>query len=308
MSIPFSFSVSPYCGRFAPTPSGPLHFGSLVAALGSYLDARAHRGQWLIRIEDIDRQRSREEYSTAILNSLTAHGMTSDHPVRYQSQHLETYQQALHFLPPAMSYPCDCSRKYWQKTAREGQLGLIYPRFCTDKNAKKYAFTRENRDEAIRLKLPNQTLCFNDRLLGRCCYDLQNEIGDPILRRRDGDFAYALAVVVDDALQGVTDVVRGADLLATTVIQQVLQQALALPVPQYLHLPLVLGERSEKLSKQNHAPAIDDHQPGANLLNALRFLGQNTEGLFPFDSTSRILQTATRRWDLSLIPKENRCL
>lgn len=282
----------PYAGRFAPTPSGHLHFGSLIAALGSYLDARAHGGRWLVRIEDVDSTRSHPEYIQSILAGLAAHGMASDLPVRVQSEHLDDYAAALERLRPCL-YPCDCSRKAWHARAREGQLGKIYPGFCRDKPLR----TLENC--ALRLRLPEQTLTFADRHFGMRHYDLQGDIGDPVLRRRDGDYAYALAVTVDDALQGITDIVRGADLLAATPIQQHLQTLLGYPPPRYLHLPLVLDENGNKYSKQNHAPALDNGNAPANLLAALAFLGQNTDGLQAADSPAHLLEHAAARWDTS---------
>lgn len=287
-----------YRGRFAPTPSGFLHFGSLVAALGSYLDARAHGGEWLVRIEDVDHARSRAEYSRAILDALAAHGMTSDIPVRIQSAHEKDYEEALGKLLPHL-YPCDCSRKNWHARAKDGLLGKIYPGICRSKTL---AFPLPP-DTAIRLRLPAQTLRFADRHFGLRSHDLRNDIGDPILKRRDGDYAYALAVTVDDALQDITDVVRGADLLAATPIQQHLQTLLGYPPLRYLHLPLVLDHNGNKFSKQNHAPALDNGQASANLLAALDFLGQDSNGLLASDSPAHILAQATQRWDILRLGK-----
>lgn len=285
-----------YIGRFAPTPSGHLHFGSLIAALGSYLDARAHGGTWLIRIEDVDSTRSHREYTQSILDTLAAHGMVSDLPVRIQSAHLNEYETILTQLN-AHLYPCDCSRKHWHTHAKEGLLGKIYPGFCRDKPL------HHLEDSAIRLKLPAQTLTFHDRHFGTQSVDLQNQIGDPIVKRRDGDIAYALAVTVDDALQGITDIVRGADLLAATPIQQYLQTLLGYPAPRYLHLPLVLDENGNKFSKQNHAPALNAENASANLLAALTFLGQNTDGLHDSDNVHTLLHHAANRWDTTRLGK-----
>ena len=280
-----------YTGRFAPTPSGHLHFGSLVAALGSYLDARAQRGRWLIRIEDVDSTRSRREYTQSILATLAAHGMDSDAPIRIQSAHLPDYQAALSALS-AHLYPCDCSRKTWHAAAHEGALGLVYPGYCRHKPL------NSGTQSALRLRLPAQTLIFYDRHFGTQHFDLQQHIGDPILRRRDGNIAYALAVTVDDALQGISDVVRGADLLAATPIQQHLQTLLGYAPLRYLHLPLVLDDNGNKFSKQNHAPALLAGHAAANLLAALDFLGQDTSGLRSADSPAHILEHAVRRWDI----------
>ena len=283
-----------YRGRFAPTPSGELHFGSLIAALGSYLDARAHNGQWLVRIEDVDSARSRPEYTQAILTSLAAHGMVSDETVRIQSEHLRDYHHALNSLR-AHLYPCTCSRKQWHAHAQEGALGKIYPGYCRDKPL------THMENCAIRLRLPATTLHFYDAHLGRQQYDLQQDIGDPILRRRDGDIAYALAVTVDDAVQGITDIVRGADLLAATPIQQYLQTLLGFAPLRYLHLPLVLDKNGNKYSKQNHAPALDNTRAAANLIAALHFLQQDTSGLSAQDSVQHILAYASARWNPGLL-------
>lgn len=280
----------PYIGRFAPTPSGHLHIGSLVAALGSYLDARAHGGSWLIRIEDVDRTRARAEYTQSILATLATHGMSADAPVRTQSEHLNEYEAALVILRPHL-YPCDCSRKHWHARAQEGLLGKIYPGFCRAK------IGRTQANSALRLHLPAQVLHFHDRHFGTQHFHLTTQIGDPIVKRRDGDIAYALAVTVDDALQGITDIVRGADLLAATPIQQHLQTLLGYPPLRYLHLPLVLDENGNKYSKQNHAPALKPENASANLLAALTFLNQHTAGLHPADSVSHLLAHAAARWD-----------
>ena len=268
-----AMNMKPYIGRFAPTPSGPLHLGSLVAALGSYLDARAHGGRWLLRVEDVDRTRSRTDYIAAQLQSLRAHGLHHDGEIRVQSAHLADYQAALAQLRPHL-YPCDCSRKYWHAQAQMGALGLVYPGCCRGRVLDSLAPD----DAAIRLRLPEET----------------------VLRRRDGDIAYALAVVVDDGLQGVTDVVRGQDLVAATAIHLVLQDMLGLPPPRYLHLPLVLNADGSKLSKQNHAPALDDATPAANLRAALRHLQQDDSGFSDTMPVDALLEEAVRRWRLSM--------
>ena len=288
-------NTTPYIGRFAPTPSGPLHLGSLVAALGSYLDARAHGGRWLLRVEDVDRTRSRADYIAAQLHSLRAHGLHHDGEIRVQSTHLADYQAALAQLRPHL-YPCACSRKRWHAGAQTGALGLVYPGYCRDKALADTAPT----DAAIRLRLPPQTVAFTDRWLGECRFALAREIGDPVLRRRDGDIAYALAVVVDDGLQGVTDVVRGQDLVAATAIHLVLQEMLGLPTPRYLHLPLLLNADGSKLSKQNHAPALNDATPATNLRAALRHLGQDDDGFTDTMPVAELLTEAVRRWRLSM--------
>lgn len=289
-------NTSSYRGRFAPTPSGPLHFGSLCTALGSYLDARHHQGAWLIRIEDVDSQRSKAAHQTSILHSLAAHGLQADEDIRIQSRHLQDYEQALRRLRPHL-YPCDCHRKDWQAQAHMGALGKVYPQTCRQNGLGEMPPQR-----TLRLALPAQLCRFTDLHAGLCRYDLTTEIGDPVLKRRDGDIAYALAVVVDDALQNISHIVRGADLLAATCISRVLQELLGYPMPQTLHLPLALDAQGRKLSKQNHAAAIDDRQASANLLTALAFLHQDCSGLRSSDSPQHILARAAARWSRASLP------
>ena len=268
----------PYTGHFAPTPSGPLHLGSLVAALGSFLDARAHSGRWLLRVEDVDSSRSRADYIAAQMHSLHCHGLHHDGTVRVQSAHIADYLAALDRLRPQL-YPCVCSRKHWHDGARMGALGSIYPGTCRENPLTSLTPT----NAAIRLRLPDTTVTFRD-------------LGDPVLRRRDGDIAYALAVMVDDALQGVTDIVRGQDLVAATAIHLTLQNLLDLPQPRYLHLPLLLNPDGSKLSKQNHAPALNDATPAANLLAALRHLGEDCTDYTSTMPVPMLLEEAVRRW------------
>ncbi|QJQ96499.1 MULTISPECIES: tRNA glutamyl-Q(34) synthetase GluQRS [Halomonadaceae] len=237
-----------YRGRFAPTPSGPLHFGSLVAALGSYLDARHQGGAWLLRIEDIDPPRCRPGASDEILRQLEAFGLQWDGPVTYQHARDEAYQQALdHLRDIGLAYPCGCSRKQWQAHA-------VYPGWCRD------GVRAPERSVAWRLRsdLGLRPVEWQDRLFGAQHFD-PAALGDVVLKRKDGLWAYQLAVVVDDAWQEITDVVRGFDLLDNTPWQRQLQVALGLPEPRYLHLPLIVGADGQKLSKQNLAPALPSH-------------------------------------------------
>lgn len=285
-----------YIGRFAPTPSGPLHFGSLVTALGSYLDAKAHHGKWLLRIEDVDTQRSQANAIDTIYRQLDAFGLHWDGEIRLESAYLADYESALNSLT-SHTYPCTCSRKHWQAQAKNGALGAIYPRFCAHQRLSASA-----KPHAIRLSLPDTVLCFHDRLLGKQCYHAQQTIGDPILKRRDGDIAYALAVVIDDAAQGVTDVVRGQDLLATTIIQQHLQTLLQLPTLRYLHLPLALNAQGKKLSKQNHAPAVEASNAQQLLQQALLFLGQTFNPEMLTLPPNELLKIASKNWQTQRIP------
>lgn len=282
--------ASDYTGRFAPSPSGPLHLGSLVAALGSWLDARSRGGRWLLRIEDLDRPRNAPGAEQAICADLLAHGLTWDGvPVR-QHDRLAHYEQALQQLRSAQHcYPCACTRREIE------DAGGVYPGTCR-------SGTRGGRaPRAWRLRCPEGEVSFVDRALGRLCEDVAVQVGDFVLKRADGIFAYQLAVVVDDAAQGVTDVVRGADLLSSTGRQRVLQQLLGLPEPRYLHLPLVCQPDGRKLSKQNHAPALDPRRAGSNLLAALARLGQVLPegiGLQDNPAPAEVLEWALQHWQL----------
>ena len=232
-------------------------------------------------------------YIAAQMHSLHCHGLHHDGTVRVQSAHLADYLAALDRLRPQL-YPCVCSRKHWHDGARMGALGSIYPGTCRENPLTSLTPA----DAAIRLRLPDTTVTFHDRLLGDCRFSLADDIGDPVLRRRDGDIAYALAVVVDDALQGVTDIVRGQDLVAATAIHLTLQSLLNLPQPRYLHLPLLLNPDGSKLSKQNHAPALNDATPAANLLAALHHLGQDCTGYTLTMPVPMLLEEAVRRWHI----------
>lgn len=256
-----------YRGRFAPTPSGPLHFGSLVAALGSYLEARTREGEWLVRMEDVDPPRVVRGAADDILRTLEAFGFEWTGPVVYQSSRGEAYRVALEALQRAgLVYPCTCSRKLLQERARRGVDGPVYPGTCRSR----HAFHGE---AALRLRVPDVRIVFEDALQGRVACKVADECGDFVVRRADGVFSYQLAVVVDDAAQGITHVVRGADLLASTPRQIVLQGYLGLPTPSYLHLPVVLDERGDKLSKQTLAERVDARAPLPALHAALEFLG-----------------------------------
>ncbi|WP_251975678.1 tRNA glutamyl-Q(34) synthetase GluQRS [Salinicola avicenniae] len=234
-----------YTGRFAPTPSGPLHFGSLVAALGSWLDARAAGGRWLLRIEDIDPPRCPPGADSEILAQLEAFGLTWDGPVRYQHERGDAYQAALtRLIELDMAYPCGCSRREWQHLEH-------YPGWC------RHGSRHPERPQAWRLRTDRgaNPVVWQDRLFGRQALDPTRH-GDVVIQRKDGLWSYQLAVAVDDADQGISDIVRGHDLLDNTPWQRQLQVALGYPEPRYLHLPLVMGEDGQKLSKQNLAPPL----------------------------------------------------
>lgn len=265
--------ASDYVGRFAPSPSGPLHAGSLVAALASFLDARVHGGRWLLRIEDIDETRTVPGAADDIIATLAALDMHTDGPVLVQSRRKERYQLARDRLG-ALAYPCGCSRKEIADsrvgTASDG--AAIYPGTC------RAGLAPGKAARTLRLRVPDagspgELVRFDDRWLGPQSQHLAAEVGDFVLQRADGFWAYQLAVVVDDAEQGVTDVVRGADLLDSTARQIYLQRQLGYPTPRYLHLPLLMNEGGEKFSKQNGAQALDLSQPLAELQRAAGFLG-----------------------------------
>ena len=271
-----------YIGRFAPSPTGPLHIGSLVAAMASYLDAKVHHGQWLVRIEDVDGDRNVPGADEHILASLLRCGMPWDGDVTWQSRRTDLYQAALQQLDDNV-YPCGCSRKeiadsQLSLTGRQAQA-LIYPGTCRN------GLAPGKTARALRLKVRQQPHCvihFDDRWAGPVSQDLTDEVGDFVIKRADGFWAYQLAVVVDDGAQGITDIVRGADLLDSTPRQIWLQQLLGLPQPSYLHVPVVVNELGEKLSKQTGAQAFDNGAAPELLLRdamlpAARFLGMDLQ-------------------------------
>jgi glutamyl-Q tRNA(Asp) synthetase len=262
-----------YKGRFAPSPTGPLHAGSLVAALASWLDARAHGGQWLVRIEDVDTPRCIPGVDQLILQQLAACGLHPDEAPVWQSQRTSLYQQALEQLQRAhLAYPCACSRKEIEAallsagTPKHRNGELVYPGTCR-------TGLRGKQGHAWRFNTANQVVQWTDLRLGPQKQNVEREVGDFVLQRADGLFAYQLAVVVDDAAQGITHIVRGEDLTDNTARQILLQRALQVPTPRYRHTTLVLGANGEKLSKQNGAMAIDTSTPGQALL-ALRAAAQ----------------------------------
>ncbi len=282
-----------YRGRFAPTPSGPLHFGSLVAALGSRLDAVAHAGAWLVRMEDVDPPRVVAGAADAILRTLEAYGFEWHGPVMWQGRRGEAYQAALASLRAAgRVYGCACSRKTIAESARLGVDGPVYPGTCRGRPA--------DEGTAQRFLVPDQRVRFSDDLLGGVACDVAAECGDFVLKRADGVFTYQLAVVVDDAAQGITHVVRGADLLASTPRQIVLQEALGHPTPAYLHLPVVLDAAGEKLSKQTLAAPLDDTDPLPALLRAARFLNMTPDA--GCGSVAEFWRWAPRAWRREALP------
>lgn len=276
-------------GRFAPSPTGPLHFGSLVAALGSWLMARRAGGEWLVRIEDLDPPREVPGAAERQLQALCGFGMAPDGPVLRQSERGEVYARALHrLLASGDAFECRCSRSDLEA------VGGIHRRCVRHDGA---------RPAAIRLRLPDGVLGFDDALQGRFAQDLGREVGDVVLRRADGYWAYQLAVVVDDADQGITQIVRGADLLDSTPRQIHLQGRLGLPTPAYLHLPLVLDAAGQKLGKSLRSLPVDEADPWPALRAAWDFLGQARGALAPRGLPADALARALQHFEPARIPR-----
>ena len=285
-------TTSVYKGRFAPSPSGELHFGSLVTALASYLQAKSQKGQWEVRIEDIDPPREIKGSAEKILKTLQTFGLEWDNKVIYQSQHSLLYDKVLNKLhADKLSYACHCSRRLIQKT--QG----IYQNSCRNKQ-----LTLKNNALRINLEGVSSALTFTDQLQGNIIFP--HLIDDFILKRSDGLYAYNLAVVVDDIEQEITEIVRGADLLETTGKQLALYQLLGVPPPNYLHVPLVVDTEGRKLSKQNHAASLNIDNPTAELIKALRFLGVVLPKNASFKHCKEILEWAIKNWSVDNIPMQ----
>ncbi len=303
------FNPLDYRGRFAPSPTGPLHAGSLVAALASWLDARAHCGIWLVRIEDVDKPRCVAGADLFILQQLTSMGLVSDETPLYQSQRSVAYNEALgHLVAPGRAYPCTCSRKAILTThlalghSPQRHAELIYPGTCrpeypsTEFKAALTQLADPTQPCAWRFRTDLQAVpeaAWQDRRMGAHTQNVAESVGDFVVRRADGCTTYQLAVVVDDAFQGITHMVRGEDLADNTARQILLQRALGLATPIYLHTPLVLGGNGEKLSKQNGAAALDISQPLPNLKAAAQRLGLTTSAL---PSISEALSSWVGQW------------
>ncbi len=296
-------SPTTYCGRFAPSPTGPLHFGSLVAAVASFTDARAHRGHWLLRIEDLDTRRNRPGAVDAILYTLQRAALHWDGPVTHQSSRIEHYEAALTQLRHAgLLYPCTCSRREIADSI-VGMPASGEARYSGACRGRVWD-SRFPRPPAWRIRTSAHPISFDDRLHGRFeTPNLESSTGDFVLRRADRVIAYQLAVVVDDAASGITDVVRGADLLASTSRQVFLQRTLGLPTPSYLHVPTATNARGEKLSKQTLAAPVDNDNPAAGLWLALRFLGQQPPLDLRHAPPQDLLAWAVEHWRPSSIPR-----
>ena len=275
-------------GRFAPSPTGPLHFGSLTSALASYLQVRQGQGQWLVRMEDLDPPREVSGASDEILQQLDNHGLHWDSSVLYQSNRLESYREALESLSDlGLIYHCQCNRQ------RISALGGIYDGHCRNLQLGKTG-------SAMRLIIRDRdtTISFVDQIMGHYQQQLRSEVGDFVLQRRDKLFSYQLAVVVDDQFQSISQVMRGADLLDSTPRQIYLQQSLGYQQPEYAHLPLALNGEGQKLSKQNHAASLQVGRESHNLWQALNWLRQEPPHELQYQSVDEILAWALSRWDV----------
>jgi glutamyl-Q tRNA(Asp) synthetase len=284
---------TPYRGRFAPTPSGPLHFGSLVAAAGSYLAAKSQRGEWRLRIDDLDPPRVAPGTTDSILRCLELLGFEWDGAVMHQSARSAAYHAALHRLRELGAvYPCACTRKEISESALPGSEGWIYPGTC------RRGLPPGRAARALRLEVANAKVEFDDGVLGLQRRDLAREAGDFVLYRSDGVYAFHLASAVDDGEQKMTEVVRGADLLESSARQIHLLHLLELPAPRYTHLPIALDRAGEKLSKQTHAAPIDPSRPVALLAKVLRFLGQSVPAGIERAALSEFWRHAIEHWDV----------
>lgn len=292
-----SSTPSTYRGRFAPSPTGPLHFGSLVAAVGSLLQARSQQGKWLLRMEDLDPPREVAGAADNILRTLEAFGMYWDADIMYQSQRTEAYEQALDLLAQQQhSYPCTCSRREIDETASAGIEGNIYPGTCRITPAKPES------EYALRIRTKDEITRFHDSWQGVQQQNLYTDIGDFIVKRKDSLYAYQLAVVVDDAAQGITEIVRGSDLLGSTPRQIYLQQLLAYTQPRYAHLPMAVTAQQEKLSKHTHAPAVDPKYAVTHLIQVLEFLQQAVDPGLPDASVDEFWAWAIKNWQPDAVP------
>ncbi len=290
-------------GRFAPSPTGPLHFGSLVAALGSYCLARQAGGRWLVRIEDLDTLRVVPGAADEILRTLEAFGMTWDEPVVYQSRRTDRYQAALEQLQRAgLVFACGCTRKEVLASAPHvGEEGPVYPGTC------RAGLGEGRRPRALRIRVPQDRICFVDGVFGAQEQRLESVVGDFVLRRADGLFAYQLAVVVDDAESGVNQVVRGADLLTSTPRQIYLQACLGYPLPEYIHLPLALAPGGEKISTRHGGLAVGAASgAGQDLWRALRFLGQSVPDGLQNSCAAEVLAWGVKNFSLERLPSRSR--
>lgn len=290
--------ISPsYIGRFAPSPTGPLHFGSLVAALASWLDARAAGGRWLVRMEDLDWPRCDAATAGVILHQLDAYGLHWDGEVMVQSQRDDAYATALDALKEkGVAFPCACTRSQLAGAPHNAEGEAIYPGTCRN------GLPDGTIGRAWRVRVPDVSTHFNDRIHGDLQQNLARALGDFVVKRADGLFAYQLAVVVDDAAQGITHVVRGADLLWNTPRQIHLQTLLSLPTPAYAHVPLITNVAGQKLSKQTLAPALPESGRGAIMTRALAVLGHPPPADLENAASAELLAWASAHWQIGNVP------
>lgn len=292
-----------YRGRFAPSPTGPLHFGSLVAAVGSYLDARHHTGHWYVRIEDLDPPREVPGAADDILHTLDALGLHWDGEIMYQSRRHSAYEAALVQLQEGdWTFPCACSRKDIDSALGTDTPVRVYPGTC------RKGLPAGRAARATRARVDDITLGFHDRIQGLFQQDLGREVGDFVVRRADGLMAYQLAVTVDDAEQQITDIVRGSDLLDSTLRQIVLQQRLGHARPTYAHLPVAMDSEGRKLSKQTGAAPVNRRQPEEILFAVLVFLGQEPPPELARGPLPTVLAWAADNWDLNRVPRRHSIL
>lgn len=288
-----------YTGRFAPSPTGLLHIGSLLTAVASYADARSNGGRWLVRMEDLDPPREMAGGASHILRTLEAFGFEWDGEVAYQSRRYALYEETLCRLKTAgLVYPCHCSRKDWQAGARRGADGFVYNGRCRHPGQRP---ALQGKQPAWRIRVPDRIIGFSDGIVGSYAQNLAGDIGDFVLLRADGYWAYQLAVVADDAEQGVTHIVRGQDLLVSTPRQIYLQQCLDVPTPQYAHLPLLTNAQGQKWSKQTLAPALDLNRREQLLRQVFRYL--NLPEAPETDRPAELLDWAVAHWDMDKVPK-----
>lgn len=293
----------PYRGRFAPSPTGPLHFGSLIAAVGSYLQAKHEQGQWLIRIDDIDSPRELKGAADDILQTLESFGFEWDEEIFYQSRRQSYYQEVVdELITKKLAYPCSCSRTSILKKTGQLKGEIVYPGFCRNGPLVKLAKQEKSPEYSIRLRCDNNLIRFNDPIQGEQSFNLEKSNGDFIIQRRDQLFSYNLASGIDDVEQGITEVVRGSDLLNCTPNQLYIQHVLNLSSPQYCHLPIAVNQARQKLSKQNHAEPISPQKSVELLYKTLKFLGQMPPIELINTSKEEVWKWAINHWRLDLVP------
>lgn len=286
-----------YVGRFAPTTNGPLHFGSLIAAVASYLDAKHHGGKWLLRFDDLDNTRCKPEFAQRIEKQLATFGLIPDAMPVFQHAHITTYQKQIdQWIESKQAYWCDCTRAKINKAANIGPAGPIYPATCRDKQL------NSNSGRMVRYGLNETLIEFDDLIQGKQVFDLAELCGDFVLKRADNVIAYHLANVINDQQMGVTHVVRGADLLYSTPNHVLLANKLGFNTPSYAHFPVAKVDACHKISKSEGAKALDEHYASELLVNALSFLNQKPEPTLRTATPASILEWGTNHWNLSALP------